>query len=331
MSKVIVNLKRAGLNNFFFLLISVVFLAWMFPFYGTSKGPLPLSTITKYGVAIIFFFYGLGLSPERLKAGLTNWRLHILIQATTFIIFPIFVLSFSFLLNDPEYKLIWLGTFYLAALPSTVSSSVVMVSIAGGNLSAAIFNASISSIIGIFVTPLWMSFFIKETGSAAELSDIILNLCIQILLPVIAGILLHSFWGKFVEHHKKKLRFFDQSIILLIVYTAFCESLAGNMFQDHSLMEILALGGIMLLFFLFMFILMYALATFFKFNREDRITILFCGSKKSLVQGAVMGRVLFPNPVTFGIILLPLMLYHALQLIAGSAIAHRMATHPKSK
>jgi len=259
MRKIVANLKRTGLNNFFFLLISVVFLAWLFPSYGTVNGPLPLSAITKYGVAIIFFFYGLGLSPEKLKAGLTNWKLHIIIQATTFILFPLFVLSFSFLLNDPEYKLMWLGTFYLAALPSTVSSSVVMVSIAGGNLSAAIFNASISSIIGIFVTPLWMSFFIDEMGSVAELSDIILNLCIQILLPVIAGILLHSFWGKFVEHHKKKLRFFDQSIILLIVYTAFCESLAGNMFQDHSLMEILALGGIMLLFFLFMFTIMYAL------------------------------------------------------------------------
>ena len=141
MAAIVQHLKKAGLNAFFFLLILMVFMAWLFPFYGTTESPLHLSTITKYGVSGIFFFYGLGLSPEKLKAGLTNWKLHILIQTTTFILFPLFVLPFSFLLNDPEYKLTWLGTFYLAALPSTVSSSVVMVSIARGNLSAAIFNA----------------------------------------------------------------------------------------------------------------------------------------------------------------------------------------------
>jgi sodium/bile acid cotransporter 7 len=170
-----------------------------------------------------------------------------------------------------------------------------------------------------------MSFFINETGSSAELLDVIINLCLQILAPVILGILLHYKWGSFVEKYKTELRYFDQSIILLIVYTAFCESFYGNMFSSHPLTEILTLAFIMIFFFLVMFSLMYILSSLFRFNREDTITVLFCGSKKSLVQGAVMGRVLFPNPVSFGLILLPLMLYHALQLIAGSIIAERMA------
>lgn len=331
MKKLFSHLQKAGLNGFFFGLIFMVFLAWLLPFYGTTESPFPLSAITKYGVGIIFFFYGLRLSPEKLRTGLSNWKLHLLIQSTTFILFPAFVLLFSFLLDDSEFKLFWLGSFYLAALPSTVSSSVVLVSIAGGNLPAAIFNASISSIIGIFVTPLWMSFFIEQTGGSAELTDVIIKLCLQVLAPVILGLLLHSKIGSFAERYKKWLRYFDQSIILLIVYTAFCESFYGDMFSDHSLSEIFLLGLVMFMFFLFMFCLMYMLSSFLKFNREDRITILFCGSKKSLVQGAVMGRVLFPNPVTFGIILLPLMLYHALQLIAGSIIAERMARQSKSK
>ncbi|HLT74062.1 MAG TPA: bile acid:sodium symporter, partial [Ohtaekwangia sp.] len=56
-----------------------------------------------------------------------------------------------------------------------------------------------------------------------------------------------------------------------------------------------------------------------------RITLIFCGSKKSLMQGAVMGQVLFPQTLSLGIILLPLMVYHALQLLVGSIIAQRMA------
>jgi sodium/bile acid cotransporter 7 len=329
MSTLILNLKKAGLNGFFFALLLIVLLAWLFPFYGTIESPLPLAAITKYGVSVIFFFYGLKLSPEKLRTGLSNWRLHLLIQSTTFILFPVFVLAFSFLVNDPEYQLLWIGTFYLAALPSTVSSSVVMVSIAGGNLPAAIFNASLSSIIGIFVTPIWMSFFIEETGSPVELSDVILKLCLQVLAPVILGILLHHKWGDFAEKHKTELRYFDQSIILLIVYTAFCESFYNNMFSTHSMTEIVILALIMISLFLVMFMCMYLLSSLFKFNREDTITVLFCGSKKSLVQGAVMGRVLFQNPVSLGIILLPLMLYHALQLIAGSIIAEKMAAKSK--
>lgn len=329
MKTLLSHLQKAGLNGFFFALLFMVLLAWLFPYFGTSESPLPLSIITKYGVSVIFFFYGLKLSPEKLKTGLSNWRLHLLIQTTTFILFPTFVLASSFLLNEPDYRLLWIGTFYLAALPSTVSSSVVMVSIAGGNLPAAIFNASISSIIGIFVTPIWMSFFIDETGGSAELLDVIINLCLQILAPVILGILLHHKWGSVVENYKNELRYFDQSIILLIVYTAFCESFYGNMFSTHPLTEILILAFIMISFFLVMFTLMYMLSSLFRFNREDTITVLFCGSKKSLVQGAVMGRVLFPNPISFGLILLPLMLYHALQLIAGSIIAERIAAKRK--
>ncbi|HEX5168331.1 MAG TPA: bile acid:sodium symporter family protein [Cyclobacteriaceae bacterium] len=329
MNTLLRHFQKAGLNGFFFGLITMVLLAWLLPFYGTAGSPLHLSVITKYGVSTIFFLYGLKLSPEKLRIGLNNWRLHLLIQTTTFILFPLFVLVFSFLLKDPDYQLLWIGTFYLASLPSTVSSSVVMVSIAGGNLPAAIFNASISSIIGIFVTPLWMSFFIEKTGSSAELTDVIMKLCLQILAPVILGLLLHRKWGSVAEKYKNQLRYFDQVIILLIVYTAFSESFYGEMFNGHSILEIILLGVTMLLFFSLMFGLMHLLSSLFKFNREDRITILFCGSKKSLVQGAVMGRVLFPNPVTFGIILLPLMLYHALQLIAGSAIAERMASKNK--
>ncbi len=321
----ILFLQKIGLNVFFLLLLLMVLLGWLFPYYGTEQSPLHVSTVIEYGVPLIFFFYGLLLSPEQLKKGLGNWKVHLLIQTSTFLLFPLIVLSFYFLRNT-EYRLLWLGTFYLAAIPSTVSSSVVMVSVARGNLSAAIFNASISSIIGVFITPFWMSFFIEETGSSVQFLDVIIKLCLQVLVPVLLGLLLHNRFGKWAFKHRNRLRYFDQSIILLIVYAAFSESFYGNIFQSYPFREIVILAMIMLALFLVMLGIMQILSSLFKFSREDRIAILFCGSKKSLVQGAVMGRILFANSAALGIILLPLMLYHALQLLVGGMIAQKMSS-----
>lgn len=322
-----VYLKKAGINAFFIGLLLMVLLAWLFPEYGTSESPLPLRIIIKYGVVLIFFFYGLGLNIEKLKAGLKNLKLHLVIQSVTFILFPVIALAGYKLSGASVQSELWIGILYLAALPSTVSSSVVMVSIAGGNLSAAIFNASISSIIGIFVTPLWVSIFIGQATDMVNPLEVVVTLCLQILLPVLPGVMLHKKFGQVVQKNKNRLRYFDQSVILLIVYTAFCESFSGNAFYGNSLAEILFLSVGMLLFFFSMFFLIYLACIVFKFDREDRIAALFCGSKKSLVQGAVMGSVLFLNTEALGIILLPLMLYHILQLIAGSIIAERMAAY----
>ena len=319
-------LSRAGLNLFVLLMVAMVGLAWLFPEPGSRNGPLHLVQIGNVGVTFIFFFYGLKLEPAKLLAGLGHWKMHVLIQATTFLIFPLLILVLRTFFYSSESDLLWLGTFYLAALPSTVSSSVVMVSIAGGNTSAGIFNASISSLLGIFVTPLWMNIFVSSSAfSAHDLSGVILNLCLQVLLPVVVGLALHSRLGFLAVRFKNQLRYFDQMIILLIVYRAFCDSFLNRMFEGYSLTELAVLGSLMLLLFFIMFALMQILAASMGLSREDRITVIFCGSKKSLVQGALMGQVLFPEAAAFGIVLLPLMLYHALQLVAGSILAQQMA------
>jgi sodium/bile acid cotransporter 7 len=318
--KVFQSLSKAGINVFFLCLIATVFLAWLFPEFGSANSMVPLRQITGYGVSVIFFFYGAQLNFKNLVEGLRNWRLHLTVQSTTFILFPLVagvIVYFFGNVNEP----LWLGFFYLSALPSTVSSSVVMVSIAGGNVAAAIFNASLSSIIGIFMTPVWMSFYDVQAGSDVELSDAIGKLSVQVLLPVIIGMLFHSRIGAWVLKYKTWLRFTDQFIILLIVFTAFAESFLGKMFEDFSAQQIVLLSIAMLLFFLAMAATMFLVSSSLRFPLGDRITVIFCGSKKSLVQGAVMGRVLFPDPVVFGVILLPLMLYHALQLMAGSMLA----------
>jgi sodium/bile acid cotransporter 7 len=332
MIKLFSLLSRAGLNVFFFLMVAMVGLAWLVPYLGSSTGPLHLQQVGSVGVALIFFFYGLKLDPAKLLTGLGHWKMHVFIQATTFIIFPLLILVIRTLFYTSAYDLLWLGAFYLAALPSTVSSSVVMVSIGGGNISAAIFNASISSLLGIFITPLWMNIFVNSSALAtADLSSVILDLCIQVLVPVVVGLALHRRLGFLAERFKGQLRYFDQAIILLIVFRAFCDSFLSKMFDGYSLAELGVLAALMLMLFYSMFGLMQILSHSMGLSREDRITVIFCGSKKSLVQGAVMGQVLFPGAIAFGIVLLPLMMYHALQLLVGSVMAQRMANVSKKQ
>lgn len=318
---------RIGLDGFVLGLGGMILLAYLFPTPGIQSGPFSLRELANYGVSMVFLFYGLRLSPEKLRQGLSNWRLHLVVQLSTFVLFPILLVMFRFFFAGGDTALLWLGAFYLAALPSTVSSSVVMVSIAGGNMPAAIFNASISSLIGVFITPLWMGLFLAASSNHFDLIGVVGKLALQVLVPVIVGIVLHSRLGGFAETHRKKLRYFDQSVILLIVYTSFCESFARKMFSELSFWKILLLGACMIGLFFLVYGIISLISRLLRFNREDQITAVFCGSKKSLVHGTVMSKVLFPGSTSVGVILLPLMIYHALQLLAASVLAQSMAKH----
>ena len=303
----------------------MILLAYIFPMPGMVKEPVSLEEIANVGVSLIFLFYGLRLSVEKLKAGLVNWKMHIVVQLTTFLFFPLLVLAFRPLFINTGYELLWLGVFFLAALPSTVSSSVVMVSIAKGNIPAAIFNSSISSLIGVVVTPLWVGLFIAAATGVFDVTQIFIKLILQVLLPVIIGISLNSRFGALAEKYKKQLKQFDQAIILTIIYTSFCKSFSEHIFEGFTALELAGLALAMITLFLVVFLCVGLLSTLFGFSVKDRITVLFCGSKKSLVHGTVMSKVLFPHSTITGIILLPLMLYHALQLTAASIIAQKMA------
>ena len=315
-----------GFDGFLLGIISVILLAYLFPAIGARDSIIPLREVAQVGVSIIFFFYGLKLNPVQLKAGLSNWRLHLLVHITTFIIFPVIILVLHQFLPDIQTENFWTGIFYLAALPSTVSSSVVMVSIARGNIPAAIFNASISSLIGVFITPIWMEvWFSENTSGNFELSGVFLKLILQVLLPVVFGLLLHRKYGWFAEKNKVRLKQFDQAVILLIIFNSFCESFAENVFSVLNITDLLWLALFtILLFFLVIFITNY-LSNLLGFSREDKITLIFCGSKKSLVHGTVMSKILFPNSEIMGIVLLPLMIYHTSQLLISSILANRFA------
>lgn len=323
------NWKKYLPDGFIAGILLMIILAWLVPGIGGEGSFLKLKVISKYGIALLFFFYGLRLNPEKLKNDLQNWRIHLIIQSITFVVFPILLLLFRPFLKGTENEVLWLAVFFLATLPSTVSSSVVMVSIAGGNIPSAIFNASISGIIGILITPLWMGIFLEKQDNSFAFGDVLTDLIVQILLPVIIGLVLHRIWGKWALHYKKWLSLFDKSVILCIVYQSFSDSLLNGIFVTISWIELIVLTGSVIALFFVVFNLTKTIVRFMKLNREDSITVLFCGSKKSLVHGSVMASVLFAGSYTGSIFLVPVMIYHAFQLFYISIVARRYSKNDR--
>lgn len=312
------------IDKFVLSITIVVLLAYLFPHFGGANGPLPLEKIGSIGISLIFFFYGLKLSPEKVKSGLKNWKLHVVVQSCTFLLFPIIVLCFYPLIHSEYDKNIWFAFLFLAALPSTVSSSVVMVSIAKGNIPAAIFNASISGLIGIIITPLWLGLFLNNGTTTYDLGEIYSKLIVEVVAPVILGLLLHRYWGNLAQKHNNFLTLFDKSIILLIIYKSFCSAFEKNVFSSIDTLDFMIIAAAVFGLFYLVYFLTGFISNKLGFNTEDKITAQFCGTKKSLVHGTVFAKILFPNPSAMGIILLPIMLFHAFQIFIISFIATRM-------
>lgn len=314
-------LKKIKLDRFVLAIIITVFLAYFFPQLGASDSPIPMDLIGSIGISLIFFFYGLTLSTKAIKNGLKNWRLHVVVQASTFLLFPLLILVFYPLVKNTDYELMWLSFLFLAALPSTVSSSVVMVSMAKGNLPAAIFNASISGILGIIFTPFWMMLFIKQTDVAFDFSKIYLQLISEIVVPLILGLSLRRFFSAWAIKNKRSLDIFDKFIILLIIYKSFVHSFEEKIFSSLSFIDMSIMVILVLILFFVVYKLTGWLGKVLGFNHADQITNQFCGTKKSLIHGTVFSEALFAGTGIIGIILLPLMLYHALQILIISVIA----------
>jgi sodium/bile acid cotransporter 7 len=319
-AKLSASLARVGLNGFLLGIFVAIGLAAVLPELGSMESTIPWKLFIQVGIALLFFFYGLKLDPAQLRLGLSNWRLHVLIQVTTFLGFPLLVFStVQFVPGiDPSFAL---GINYLGALPSTVSAAVVLVSISGGNVAAAIFNASISSLLGVVMTPFWMGVAGGEVAGELDLWASIVDLSIKVVLPVILGLVMHRYLFPKIKPYLNRLKYLDQTVILSIVFTTFSESFSQRLFTSFSWLSLGGLALVMLFILLLVVGVLYLLVRSLSFSKEDQIAAIFCGSTKSLVHGVAIGKVLFPNAAIFGLVLLPVMLYHLQQLILGSLLA----------
>ncbi|WP_152046986.1 bile acid:sodium symporter family protein [Aureimonas psammosilenae] len=318
------RLSRIPVDRFLLALIAAVAIAAFFPARGQAAEAL--DWITFGAIALLFFLYGARLSPQSVWQGLLHWRLQGIIFLTTFALFPLIGLAahpVAERILPPELAF---GLLFVTLLPSTVQSSIAFTSIAGGNVPAAITSASLSNILGIVVTPA----LVVLTASSGAGSDVfslaaIEKIALQLLAPFLLGQLCRPLIGNWLLRHKPLTNLVDRGSILLIVYAAFSEGVVSGVWHQ------LGAGEIAIVVVADIVILGLVLAaTHFagaklSFSREDRITILFCGSKKSMATGIPMAGILFPGP-TVALVVLPLMLFHQIQLFACAVIAQRYAS-----
>jgi sodium/bile acid cotransporter 7 len=315
-------LRRLALDAFTILLIVAVILASFLPASGVAGEVL--GGVTTVAIALLFFLHGAKLSREALVSGLTHWRLHLLVLGATFVMFPLLGLMIGPLALTLLTPDLYLGILFLCTLPSTVQSSISFTSIARGNVAAAVCSASASNFIGIFLTPVLVGALVVQGTAGGSSFDSVLKIVTQLLLPFLAGQLLRPWIGAWIDRRKPMLRYVDQGSILLVVYTAFSESVNEGLWQQLSPATIGALTVISCL----MRAAALGIATFASrrlgFSKADEITIVFCGSKKSLASGVPMAKVLFA-PSSLGMIILPLMLFHQIQLMVCAVLAQRWA------
>ena len=304
-------------------MVVAVALAWLFPDPGAHGGILHPEIVNKVGVALIFFLHGVALSFGALKAGTLRWKLHLVVQLCTFLLFPLLGLGLFWLGGDWMLPGLKMGLFYLCALPSTVSSSVAMTAAARGNVPAAVFNATLSSLIGVFLTPLWVSLLLKSGGGSIPLGKVILDLVIWLILPLLLGQISRPVLGAWIGRHKKRIHVVDRVTILVLVYASFCDSMKAGVWSGHGFGSVgLTIVASTVVFFVVM-ALVKVTCNALGFVAEDRIAAIFCGSKKTLASGVPMAQLIFVNHPAISLILLPIMIYHPLQLVICGVLAGR--------
>jgi sodium/bile acid cotransporter 7 len=318
-------LHRLAKEWFLLGMLAAVILASLFPEAGGHGGVLHAETTTNLGIALVFFLHGIGLPLESLKRGLLSWRLHIIIQSLTYIVFPLLWLLFNFFFKSAIPADLMLGFAYLAALPSTISSSVAMTALARGNVPVAIFNATLSGLLGIVLTPLLILWLADTHTQGMSLGDTMLNIAQLLLLPIVIGQMLRPFIGHWFARIKHYTSNIDKVVILLLVYAAFCNSVQSGLWREHGIGLIATTFAVDAFFLAVILWLSTRIARALDNNRKDEIAIVFCGSKKTLASGIPMAALIFGAHPALGMIVLPIMLYHQLQLFVCSVMAHRYA------
>lgn len=315
-------LKRHG---YMISLVAAAVLGLLFPLPGSKGGVLHLDRVTQLGVMLVFFLHGANLSPKNLRQGIANWRLHVFVQTTTFVVFPIIGAAVYWLGRGWLPIDLLLGLFYLCALPSTITSSVAMTALGRGNIAGAIFNATLSGLIGMLVTPILMSLVMSTTGRSLPLLPSILGVMQTLLLPFVVGQLLRTVLVGFLHRYKALITLADRSVIVLIVHASFCESSKAGVWSNYPISSMVLLFMITALLLALVLYLTTQCSRRLGFSREDEIAAVFCGSKKSLANGMPMANVLLAGHPGLGVLVLPMMVYHQLQLLVCSVLAQRYA------
>lgn len=308
-------------DRFTSALVGTVLLATVLPCSGVAAEAV--SQLAVVAIGLLFFLHGAKLRRAEVLAGMGHWRLHLLIFLFTFVFFPLLGMLGQWLMPNLFPAPLWIGMLFICALPSTVQSSIAFTSIARGNVPAAICSAAASNLFGIFLTPVLVGAMLQAHGGSIALSKI-WDIVLQLLVPFVAGHLLRPLIGGWVDRHRILLNATDRGSILLVVYSAFSAAVVEGLWH---VVPLPTLGLIVAANAVLLGIVLCATrwgSRRLGFSRDDEIAIVFCGSKKSLAAGVPMANVLFAGP-TLGLIVLPLMIFHQMQLMVCAWLARRYA------
>lgn len=306
-------------------MVVAVLLAWLAPGIGATGGALHAEMVTNAGVMIVFFVYGLTLSFAALKGGAANWRLHLAVQAGTFVLFPVAGWVFVQVAAPWLSAGLRFGFIYLCVLPSTISSSVALTGVARGNVPGAVFNATLSSLLGVMLTPVLLYTFAGVKGVQGDLGAAILDIARMLVLPMVVGQICRPVLAAWAGRHRVALQLTDRLLILFLIYASFCDSFVRGVWGGHGWVLLTGVTAGAAALFTLALLSMAGVARVLGFDHGDRVALLFCGSKKSLAQGVTMAKVLLATHPAAGLVLLPLIIYHALQLVVGGVLAPRWA------
>lgn len=313
-------LARFRPDNLVLALLLTATVATLLPVSGKSADYL--ADFTMASVALLFFLHGARLQPQTALQGFTHWRLHLTILACTFVMFPLLSLPIGLLspsLIDPT---IYMGFIYLCILPSTIQSSIAFTSIAGGNVPGAVVAASASNMIGVVLTPVLATLFFKTEGGVN--AGAIESIAMQLLLPFVLGQLAQHWIGDWVRGHRKLVGLVERGSILCVVYLAFSDAITGGVWFRLGVTDLIAIFLISAILLALVLYLTRMISRMLGFSHEDEITIMFCGSKKSMGSGLPMANIIFAGQA-LGLIVLPMIIFHQLQLMVCAALANRYA------
>ncbi|HEY1570768.1 MAG TPA: bile acid:sodium symporter family protein [Pseudonocardiaceae bacterium] len=316
-------MRRLRVDPFIVAILATVAVASLLPARGAAAGVASVATTAAIG--LLFFLYGVRLAPREAMAGLRHWRLHVTVLASTFVLFPLLGLAARVLVPTVLTPSLYTGVLFLCVLPSTVQSSIAFTSIAKGNVAAAVCAASMSSLLGVFISPVLIALLVSTNGGALSLKSVG-DIVLQLLVPFALGQLCRRWLVGWVTGHKRIVGVVDRGSILVVVYAAFSEGVVAGIWHQLAPLRLVELVGVDAVLLCLALVITWTVATRMGFSREDRITIVFCGSKKSLSAGLPMAAVFFAG--TAGLVVLPLMLFHQIQLMVCAALARRWARPP---
>lgn len=311
-------------------LIAMVALAAWIPNYGTTGGALKAEVTTKIAIALIFLLQGFTLNSRKLLSSVTNIRLHVFCQSWIFLLSPLLMISIVFVFGAWIPQEVRAGLLFLSVLPTTILSSIVFTTASEGDSGAALFSATLSNLIGVVATPLWcLALFSSANSAFPPVGSLIAKIAFYILLPVCVGQALRQIKALQPLTANRVLKRLNNVLILFIIYAAFCDSFANDVWSGFGLSALISASIVSTLFLLVLSALVWTTSRLSSTHYDQRIAAFFCSSQKTLAAGVPMASVIFAGqlgPLQESLIILPLMIFHALQLFLAGVVSGSFAS-----